>query len=243
MSKSLHIALCDDDPIFLKHITPILEQHLEACNDLDSHTITLFHSPQELLDYKGRCDVYILDIDMPGMNGLQLGEQLNINFNKPLLLFLTSHAQHVLVGYHVRAFRYFLKDDFHNKISCLIHDLIKELYPPTKEIKLDTITGSRFVRSNQILYIQADYKYSNITLQDEQDKVWSTQSFKYWKQTLPHIQFHVSNKSLILNLEHLSNLNGRQATMSNDEVLEIAHKKTKNVLQAKIDYIRWMGRQ
>ena len=67
----LHIALCDDNPASIE----ILEKYFDILND-STIDYDVYFSAEELYRYKLNneltYDIYILDIEMQGMNGLEL---------------------------------------------------------------------------------------------------------------------------------------------------------------------------
>lgn len=69
----LHIALCDDNPASIE----ILEKYFDILND-STIDYDVYFSAEELYRYKLNneltYDIYILDIEMQGMNGLELAK-------------------------------------------------------------------------------------------------------------------------------------------------------------------------
>jgi DNA-binding LytR/AlgR family response regulator len=54
-------------------------------------------------------DVVFLDIQMPGLNGLQLASRLSDGGNAPAVVFTTAHEQYALQAFDSEAFDYLLK--------------------------------------------------------------------------------------------------------------------------------------
>jgi two-component system response regulator AlgR len=54
-------------------------------------------------------DVVLLDIRMPGMDGLQLAERLRGLPRAPAVIFVTAHAEHALAAFEVEAVDYLTK--------------------------------------------------------------------------------------------------------------------------------------
>lgn len=99
----LSIAICDDDEIIRDKICKLL-------NALSNqYKLTQFQSGIDLLLIADTFDLVILDIEMPGMDGMEVAEGLIKFDNNPYVIFLTSHAEHALLGYTVNAFRFLTK--------------------------------------------------------------------------------------------------------------------------------------
>lgn len=54
-------------------------------------------------------DLVLLDINMPGLDGLQLAERLRAHANPPKIVFVTAHANHALKAFEIDAVDYLTK--------------------------------------------------------------------------------------------------------------------------------------
>lgn len=69
----MNIAICDDEPVFLKELyKKLTDMKIPDCR------IHEFTSGKELLKLyvKGMYEVVILDVEMPDLNGLQTAERI-----------------------------------------------------------------------------------------------------------------------------------------------------------------------
>lgn len=67
-----------------------------------------FQSPQEALIYleENKVDLIILDINMPGINGIELLQKLSY---KPLCIFLTLETQYAVKAFELDVVHYLVK--------------------------------------------------------------------------------------------------------------------------------------
>ena len=56
-----------------------------------------------------QADLVLLDINMPGLDGLQLAERLRTSANPPRIVFVTAHATHALKAFEIDAVDYLTK--------------------------------------------------------------------------------------------------------------------------------------
>ena len=103
------IAICDDENKFLTKIKEDLSSLQSYENEF---SFDEFKTGRELLaDFsEGKYALVILDIEMPGLNGLETAEFLRKIDDKVIIIFLTGYEKFACQGYAVRAFRYILKN-------------------------------------------------------------------------------------------------------------------------------------
>lgn len=107
----LHIAICDDQPAEQQAIQAAAEDFFRRSAD---HT-GAFHSFQtsmDLLDYLekgGPCDIALLDICMPGVDGLGIARQLRLRQEGAQVVFLTTSREFAVDAFALKAAHYVLK--------------------------------------------------------------------------------------------------------------------------------------
>lgn len=107
----LKIALCDDEEIHRAAVIPLLREYAAAHPEL-AVRLAVFSSPYALLDAleeKGAFDLYLLDVVMPGLSGIELGLRLRELDSSGLLVYLTVSPEFAVDSYAARAFHYLIK--------------------------------------------------------------------------------------------------------------------------------------
>ena len=71
----MRIAVCDDDALMREQIQKYIKAYFEkAC--VKCPEIVCFSDGEPLLSDKGEKDILFLDIEMPGINGIYVGNEL-----------------------------------------------------------------------------------------------------------------------------------------------------------------------
>jgi len=98
--------LVDDEQLALSHLKHILGKYTS-----DIECIGEFSDPTVVIDYihKLQPDVIFLDIQMPEINGLQLGERVQAAFPHVLMVFITAFDRFALQAFELYAMDYLLK--------------------------------------------------------------------------------------------------------------------------------------
>lgn len=106
----LNIAICDDDCKDAVRINQLVKSWADSRHE--EIRIQCFSSPYQLLDEVSRgvaLDIFLLDILMPDMTGISLGERLREYLTEPLLIFLTSSEDFYPEAFRLYAFQYLCK--------------------------------------------------------------------------------------------------------------------------------------
>lgn len=106
----MRIAVCDDDGRQAKALEAAVGDWAEASSR--NAEIRVFASAEAFLfdmNANDSYDVLLLDIEMPGMNGLELARGLRDKGAKSQIIFITGYPDYISQGYDVSALHYLLK--------------------------------------------------------------------------------------------------------------------------------------
>ena len=103
MSIPLRVLVCDDELMARRRVLRLLSElpGIEATFECESGEQVLAKLSEEDVD------VAILDINMPGLSGLETVMQMPED--RPYIVFLTAHPEHAVVAFDVGAVDYLLK--------------------------------------------------------------------------------------------------------------------------------------
>ena len=104
------IAVCDDQPAQIENLTKKLSLYAEA-RHIKFHIQTYPSAEAFLFDFSENrnFDLLFLDIEMAGMNGIQLARKIRAENETVQLCFITGYPDYMNQGYDVNALHYLLK--------------------------------------------------------------------------------------------------------------------------------------
>ena len=167
---------------------------------------------------KGMADLIFLDVQMPGITGLEL---MRITRNsKAKVVLTTAYAQYAIEGYEHDIIDYLLKpitfERFQiavNKAKVRLHSLIKqEAYSDFLFIK--TEYRLQKVPFSSILYLEALGDY--IAFHTSQGKILSLERMKNMEEQLPQRNFLRIHKSCIINIDHINYVERGRIIINNE---------------------------
>ena len=115
----MRIAICEDE----EFIQNSIEKNVEKCLEITGMAgkCECFVSAEELLE-KGNMPyaLYILDVEMKKLSGLELAEHIRTEDRNAVIIFMTNHSEMMQKAFDVQAFQYLVKpidsDTAHNVI-------------------------------------------------------------------------------------------------------------------------------
>lgn len=229
----LKIALCDDDGAFSEKLTGKLQALLrDGCV---TAAIAAFVRPDTLIasvTSGERFDIYILDVEMPGMNGLQVAERLRAHEPNAVLLFLTAHLHYAPDGYKVNALRFISKLDLENTLPEALDAALSAL-KKQDEISLVVQRYNNFtrVRHQDILYVHKLARSLQICTVN-QGTIKDNRTLKEIHEILREPRFILVNRSDLVNLDYAKELRGDTVVLINGDTLPVSRSMAADVKEA-----------
>ncbi|MBI5330672.1 MAG: response regulator transcription factor [Betaproteobacteria bacterium] len=108
MGNTLSVLLADDEPLARARLKSLLA---DLAPELKVNVAAEAGSGEEVLAALAgvHADVILLDIQMPGMNGLDIAQRLAALPQTPAVIFVTAFEGHALRAFDLRAVDYLLK--------------------------------------------------------------------------------------------------------------------------------------
>jgi len=116
-----------------------------------------------------RYDVVFLDVEMPGLTGLEAAPLVHERSDPPAIVFVTAHAEYAVDAFAVEAFDYLLKPVDPDRLARVVERLRErtmENAAPVEKIPGVAGGGTELLDFDQIHYAQADGDYSRIHTYD-----------------------------------------------------------------------------
>jgi len=120
----LNIAICDDDKNTIQQVLALLNE-VKTKHYID-FKIDANTDGEFSVDKNAIYDIAILDIEMQGINGLEVAENLKRNNPDVIVIILTSYSDYLDSAMKISVFRYLSKPIDSTKLEQLIIDYLPE---------------------------------------------------------------------------------------------------------------------
>ncbi len=172
-------------------------------------------------------DFIFLDIEMPGISGLELAKSLRAKTR--FLVFTTSHDKHALTAFQLHANQYLLKPISFAKFALTVNAILKTSaigtltlpaqQSPLQFIKAEYKNTFHYIDPSEILYVQAAKNYVIINTDNEQ--FVTHVGLNNIENALATKDFIRISKSYIIAKNAIKKIEGNNIKLRNSETLQI----------------------
>ena len=113
------------------------------------------------------CNILLLDMDMPDIEGLVVAERLKEMPHRPLLVFVTSHDELVYDSFRVHPFGFIRKNYMDEELEKILKDCERELSAKEKYFTFKSNNENIRLKFSEILYFESDQNYLKIYGKEE----------------------------------------------------------------------------
>jgi two-component system, LytTR family, response regulator len=216
---TLRCLLVDDEPLALE----LLESYVSKTPSLAlaGKCSSAFHALEFLEN--NEVDLLFLDIQMPGLTGLELSRNL---LDGPKVIFTTAFEQYALEGFKVDALDYLLKPVSYPEFLGSINKARRWFEYKERPVTNDSRT-SIFVKSdyklvqielNSVLYIEGLKDYVKIFIEGQDKAILSLMSMKSLEENLPDSRFMRVHRSFIVNLDKIKTIERNRIVFGKDYI-------------------------
>lgn len=164
---------------------------------------------------EGDIDLLFLDINMPGINGLDLLKSLS---TKPATIITTAYPEHALEGFELDVIDYLVKPISYPRFLNSLDKARRRMEPAASaegHILLKADKELHRLSYEQLFYMEAMGDYAKVFT--SQGRLVVKETLRALEQRLPE-SFFRCHRSYIVNMEHVRKLSGNRILLSEGEV-------------------------
>ncbi|MBE5842837.1 MAG: response regulator transcription factor [Butyrivibrio sp.] len=236
----LRIAICDDDRTDRERIHGYVTEYLED-KEIRAE-VKVFDHPDTLIQEceSFRPQIYLLDIVMPMVTGIQAARELRWNQPDAQIIFATSESSYALESFDVNPINYILKPvDKEKLFSTLDLALSRVQMDDCKSVTVKVKGGLRALRLDDIMYI--DYRNHVVSYHMDDGETVSTPTLRigfseYMDENHSEQVFIRCHESISVNLAAIDKLTKTEITLRNKELVPVSKSRYSEVADKYMDF-------
>lgn len=209
----MKIVCCDDDINIGNQLKEYLQLYFESIT-APFPEFCFYNSGEDLLKYADEIDIAFLDVEMPGLNGIQLGEELKRRYPNIIIFIVTSYPDYLDDAMRFQVFRYLSKPIDKNRLFRNMKDALFKYSTLSRKIQIETKNQVTMVYTRDIVLVEAKERKVFV---HTKDKIYEAiQKMDFWIEKLPSNSFFQTHRSYIVNLRFVSHFDNTLIHLCND---------------------------
>lgn len=208
----MRMGICDDDSRLLGKLRAICEKQLDAMGE--KWEIVSFSDGQQVLDYEKELHVLILDMEMPGVDGIAVKNYLAENKMDTLIIYVTSHSELMKEAFGIHVADFVEKKDLEKELPGSLEQALKSV---EREVFLEGFS------SKDIMYISGEREYIRICLKNGKSCL-VRMKLKRAEQELAPASFLQIHRSYLVNMFYITAIDHLTVRLGETQ-LPISRKK------------------
>lgn len=240
----IRIAVCDDNEEKGRWIGAFVEEQMQKRRviyekQLFCDSKNLLYEIEDGIWY----DAFLLDIDMPELDGFRLAEEIKKYLPDAIVIFITDYETYVYESFRVHPFRFIPKARLEEMLPNALADMLTVLEKlDGKYYRVNNREGMDSFPVKSILYIRHSGKYAYLERSDGSTaKVRKTLKEVY--KEIPEGDFVWIAKGCICNLMQIKKISEGNVVLADGTMLPISRDKLTEVKNQLRRYWTWEGKQ
>jgi len=237
----VRVAVCDDEKNLRENIKRMI---IGQCADC---AVDLYDSGESLLAASNEYDIYFLDIQMAGMNGVETATQIRERETEEaqyesIIIFITSFTDFWGDAFDVKAYHYLVKPIDNNKLNAVFTrasaDCLNKKAKAEKHILIKSKDSYQKILLDDIYYFESQGKKVEIVTKSGATTHYG--KMQDLEKTLVN-SFYRCHRCYIVNMEHITKYNATTIQLKNGSIIFLAHKKYNEFVKTYLSYLKSGG--
>ena len=235
----VRIAIVEDDALAEQRLEDCLHRY-ETEYGAEFSVVHYCNGFEFLEQWACKADIVFMDVDMPGMNGIETAHRMRQTGSESVLMFVTNLAQYAIEGYSVDALDYVLKPVEYFAFKLKIQKALRSVAVCTDRV-IQIMAGDQihYIKSSELRYVEVE-KHS-LTYHTPHGVLFGEGSLKNVELALEGLPFYRCNYCYLVNLQYVSSVGNAEVHIG-DTVLPFSRSRRKPFMEQLTNYYSKGGR-
>ena len=235
----IHIAICDDSKQERQILAALFKRYQELhATPLQIHIFQNGFSLLDAIDQGKRFDITILDILMPGENGIEIARNIRASGTDTEIIFLTSSPEYAVDSYEVKAQNYLLKPVTEEKFFASIDSILAELDEKDTASFIIYTTEKQYsrIRVSSLVYGEVTHRTITLHLAD-QTMISAIMTFTEFLDILKaYPDFIYPHRSYAVNMHYIQYVTKSDIILTDGQKIPLSRNKYTNISEQFLNF-------
>ena len=228
------IAIVEDDSQYIDTLKEYIARFMRE-NGVSIDLKIFTDGKQIVFDYEPMYDIILMDIEMPGLDGMSAAEKIREVDKDVIIIFITNMAQYAIKGYQVRARSYILKPVNYYSFEMELKEAVGTLAKKKNDaLLLPGEDGLVKVMVGDIYYLES--QKHQMLIHTKSGVIQIRETMKNMEEKLAEYYFERCNVSYLINLSHVNGIVSDCVDVEGEQ-LPISRQKRKGFIAALSNYV------
>lgn len=225
------VAICEDERYILEELRKKVEKYINR-KSLDA-SIKTFMSGEELLKAKKKFDIILLDLMLPGIDGLEVARQISC---RSRIIFVTSYREYAVEAFDANAVHYLVKPVTEERLFSALDRAVNQ----TEQMDNQSLTLMKSGKT-QVIFIR-DILYCEVF--NHQVRIHTVHGTYDYFGTLDMLEtklderFFRCHRSFVVNMSCVAGQEKGVAILTNGEKIFISRRKQTDFIQRLLNFLK-----
>lgn len=219
----MRIAVCDDDRTIRGAMSDFIKEYFSK-SKYPGPELVCYSEGNGLLGDESIPDIVFLDMELPGIGGVDIGNLLYRKNRNIIIIVITSYMDYLDDAMRFHVFRYISKPLDMARVKRNLDEALELYFGRQKNILIETKQAEHTVNIRNIIAIEASGR--SVTVYTLSGAYESVHNMQYWEDTLPKSIFIRTHRNFIVNMYHVKEFTKDTITVTNN-VTEVFLTKRK----------------
>ena len=225
------VAICEDERYILEELRRKVEKYINR-KSLDA-SIKTFMSGEELLKAKKKFDIILLDLMLPGIDGLEVARQISC---RSRIIFVTSYREYAVEAFDANAVHYLVKPVTEERLFSALDRAVNQ----TEQMDNQALTLIKSGKT-QVIFIR-DILYCEVF--NHQVRIHTVHGTYDYFGTLDMLEtklderFFRCHRSFVVNMSCVAGQEKGVAILTNGESIFISRRKQADFMQKLLNFLK-----
>lgn len=227
--------IVEDEPEEAARLSAFVRRYGES-HDI-TFKITWIKSAMEMLADKGHYDLVLLDIDLPGITGMEAAQLMRVYDESTPIIFVTNLAKYAVKGYEVGATGFIVKPVTWGNLSMNLDRALRTIRQNSgRSVMVPTEDGMRVVAFSSIVYVEVTGHRLTYHLEDG-EMLETRGSLGQLEEELAGAPIVRVAKSCVVNMDKITLVRAQDLQMVTGECVHVSRTRKREVMDAVTDYL------